>query len=155
MYSILDEEVPIKRLIDESKEYYVIVPSNPHLFGHILIVLKKHCENLMSVELKDLNILNEAVKKWSLIFSKAFDDCTRVYLACLNDEGHLHYHLFPIRDKEKPDKEGHALKWLGNLEECTDKKPFEMSSKAEKIARGEYIKEMVLFFKKQKKKYRF
>ena len=48
-YTFLDKkEVPINRVLEdkESKDYYVVVPRDPHLFGHILIVLRKHINSL-------------------------------------------------------------------------------------------------------------
>jgi diadenosine tetraphosphate (Ap4A) HIT family hydrolase len=149
-YSYLDEDYPIQRIIDNaSDDYYVVVPKNPHVFGHILIVLKQHRRSLADATVDELNKLNEAVDKWSKILSKAFDDCGRVYFACLNDEGHLHYHLLPVRDKEKPYC-GHGLKWLGDLEEISDNKPFDKCGPQEKEARAAYIKSMVEFLSKRR-----
>ena len=150
-YRILDKEVPVERILEEDKGYYIVIPRDPHIFGHVLIVLRKHLNSLTDATICDLNLLNEPLLKWSKILSNAFDDCKRVYLACLNDERHVHYHLFPVRDKEKPYC-GCGLKWLGEREERSSKKPFKDCSKPEKVARGAYIKKMFEFLKDEAKK---
>jgi len=149
-YRILDKEVRIKRILDEDKDCYIIVPRDPLIFGHVLIVLKKHRNTLKDAILDELNLLNKQVLKWSKILTEAFDDCKNVYLTCLNDEHHLHYHLFPVRDKEKPGC-GCGHKWLGDHEGRISKKLFENCCKAEKESRGAYIRKTVKFLKKQKR----
>lgn len=154
-YAVLDKnDAPVDRLLDECHEYYVIVPRNPHVWCHIMVVLKKHCEGLVEAQKKDLETLIEPVHKWTKIISQGLK-CDRVYLACLCDsprrQRHLHYHLLPVQKKEKV-YFGHGFQWLGLHEYQSGLKPFDKCRNYEKKDREEYIKSMVKFLKEEKAK---
>jgi len=142
------------RIVDENENYYVIVPDNPLLRGHILIIRRwnnnKHHLNLTEADEYDFSVLNKAVKKWTQILKKAIPDCRNVFLTCLCDSKkvHLHYHLFPVSEQEKP-YYGQGHEWLGNLEN----KGIQFGSLTEsgKKARCKEIKEMVNLLDKAKK----
>lgn len=142
------------RIIDESDKYYVIVPQDPLLYCHIMILLKgKHRENLTDAKINDLNALNKAVSKWTDILKKSVKDCRNVFLTCLCDSEkvHLHYHLFPVSNKEKIIR-GHGHQWLGAHETIIDNKPLKKCKGKEKKKRIEYIHKMVHFLIKKRKK---
>jgi len=143
-----------ERMIDDSQDYYVIVPKDPLLFGHIMIIFKHHCENLMHAKEEHLQVLNKAVIKWTNVLSKSFEDCRNVFLTCLCDSEkvHLHYHLFPVSNKDKIIR-GHGHQWLGAHETISDMKRFDECSLEEKKSRVKYIMEIVEFLKEKAKIY--
>lgn len=157
-YKVVDTNVSIDRLLEDKEKYYVIIPREPQLFCHLLIVLKadpktgKYRRGLVAANRSDLTVLIEPVIKWTKILRCAIKDCDRVYLACISDRPHLHYHLFPVRKKDKP-KPGSGLKWLGDREACTEMKRFDQCSLSEKQARGEYIRSIFKFLKKAEKQF--
>lgn len=117
-------------MVDDSQNYYVVVPKDPLLFGHVMNVLKHHRENLMYADEIHLQMLNEGVLKWTKILKKSFKDCRNVFLTCLcdSDGGHLHYYLFPVRQKEKHLR-GHGHQWLEAHEAISDMKRFDLCTR--------------------------
>lgn len=142
-----------KRMVDDSRNYYVIVPKDPLLFGHIMIVLKYHRKNLMYADEMHLQMLNEGVSKWTNILKNSFKDCRNIFLTCLcdSDRVHLHYHLFPVLEKEKHVR-GYGHQWLGAHESISDMKRFDLCTPREKKERIAIIKKMVTFLEEKKSK---
>jgi len=151
-YEIVGEDVPVNRLVDEKDRYYVIVPRDPHVWCHIMIVLKKHREGLVKAQKMDLEALIEPVHNWTKILSRD-PECDRVYLACLCDaepgERHLHYHLIPVWKNQKV-YFGHGLQWLGHLECRTEMMRFDKCSVSGRKARGKHIESMVTLLKEKR-----
>ena len=155
------ENTRIRRLLEDNDKdgYYVVIPQDPHVWCHILIVLKKeyggHGKGLVEAEEDDLKALIGPVFKWKNILKKALK-CERVYLVCLCDDEphkcHLHYHLIPVQ-KEQKTYVGGGLQWLGCLEYRSDMMPFDKCCANEKEARGKYIESMFDFLEKAKRHY--
>lgn len=117
-YLELQTESAVERLVDEDNNCYVIVPWNSVVKHHVLVVLKKHKKGLIECEPWDLTLLGIMIAKWCRIFKSMGYDT--VYSGCYSDNGHIHYHLYPIvfaRDKKE---NGGAIQWLAQREAWAD-----------------------------------
>lgn len=157
----------IKKLIDENDNYYAVVPHTYLTEGHILIVLKKqgkeHIKGLEeAVKSYDeeekkyyFEKLNEPIRKWTEILKDTYN-YRSVFLTCLCDRNaHFHYHLIPVKEKEKPFP-GRGHTWLGvrEIESYFFRKPFdELSDEKEKEKRAKEIKKIVGALEEKKRKW--
>ncbi|GIW67039.1 MAG: histidine triad protein [Candidatus Parcubacteria bacterium] len=88
------------RIIYEDKDVICFLPKTIHVYGHTLIVPKKHYENLYDIPEKDLIKLIKTTKKLTLIYKKKIK-ATGVNLLHASGKDaqqsvfHFHFHLFP------------------------------------------------------------
>jgi len=82
----------------EDKIIKVFMDINPSSNGHILIVPKKHYENINDIELETMNHINVIIKKMYKILNNKlnFDGITLVQNNGLGqDIKHYHIHIIP------------------------------------------------------------
>jgi len=105
---IINGAVPAQIVYEDKSvlAFLDIFPSNP---GHVLVVPKKHCENLLDASGEDLRSLISVIPKIATAALKSVE-CERFNLAVNNGSvagqviPHLHFHIVPRREGD-----GHEL----------------------------------------------
>jgi diadenosine tetraphosphate (Ap4A) HIT family hydrolase len=135
------------RLVSEDQYTYVIVPRESHVEHHLLVVLKtqdeRHKRGLIECTKDDLAHLGATISYWCAILRQPPFGYDTVYAGCYSDEGHVHFHLIPLKHDRDKGYRGAAMTWLA-LKECkSDANPFCKMSDQEKRERLDEIKEIV------------
>lgn len=92
--------------IYEDKIIKVILDINPSSNGHLLIITKKHYQNISDIDLEALNHINVIIKKmYKHIFSKLNPDGITISQnnGLGQDIKHYHVHMIP-KYKDKQDQ---------------------------------------------------
>ncbi|HLD35058.1 MAG TPA: HIT family protein [Patescibacteria group bacterium] len=105
---IINGEVPAQVVYEDKSvlAFLDLFPSNP---GHVLVVPKKHCENLLDASGEDLRSLISVIPKIAAAALKSVD-CEGFNLAVNNGKvagqviPHLHFHIVP-----RIEGDGHEL----------------------------------------------
>ena len=105
---IINGAVPAQIVYEDKSvlAFLDIFPSNP---GHVLVVPKKHCENLLDASGEDLRSLISVIPKIATAALKSVE-CEGFNLAVNNGSvagqviPHLHFHIVPRREGD-----GHEL----------------------------------------------
>lgn len=95
------------RIIEEREKSYtlyendyakVILDAFPQTDGHLLIIPKKHFEDIMEIDDKTLLEVNKLAKKFTKILMQKLNKKSITHLINYGDEQiikHFHYHLIP------------------------------------------------------------
>ncbi|MDD3397589.1 MAG: HIT domain-containing protein [Clostridia bacterium] len=102
---IIKDEVPCYKIY-EDESCFAFLDIAKDYYGHILVIPKKHYENIFDVPIKELNIIMKVVQKISkhLVKNCGFDG-----VSILNCNGqsaeqsviHLHFHIIPRKNGDK------------------------------------------------------
>jgi diadenosine tetraphosphate (Ap4A) HIT family hydrolase len=135
----------VSRVLDEDEYTYVIVPRESHVRHHLLVVLKPitgvHKCGFIDLSSSDITVLGKPIAKWcGALKAMGYDT---VYSGCYSDEGHVHFHLIPLRHNEDKGEKGKALQWLACKERQSDARPFSSITEEEKEWRMNEIKAIV------------
>ncbi|MDR0369550.1 MAG: HIT domain-containing protein [Candidatus Peribacteria bacterium] len=95
-------------IVHEDNNVIAILPKDMEVYGHTLVIPKKHYESIFDVEESDLHNVLSCVKHLSLHYQKTLG-ATGVNI--LNASGkdaqqsvfHLHFHIIPRFPKDKLD----------------------------------------------------
>lgn len=117
---IMNNEIP-SFVVFEDDLVKVIMDINPVSKGHLLIIPKKHFENIFDADKKVLERINIVAQKMSILCKEKLN-CTGVNI--LNASGidaqqsvfHLHYHVVPRYPKDGIDL------WFPNNKNKIDRK---------------------------------
>lgn len=95
---IINKDIPSYKIYEDDK-VYAFLDISDDIYGHTLVIPKKHSINIFDTDDEYLAAVIKAVKKISLHYkSKGFDG---VNIFSSNDEAaeqgvmHLHFHIFP------------------------------------------------------------
>ena len=102
---IITGEIPGKTVY-EDETVIVIMDINPRSNGHLLVIPKKHYQDIYDIETKTLNHILEIAKKMSKILTEKLN-CQGITLEENNgscqEVKHFHLHIIP-RYEEKEEK---------------------------------------------------
>jgi diadenosine tetraphosphate (Ap4A) HIT family hydrolase len=126
---------------------YVLVPRESHIKHHLIIVLKKkeeqHRAGLMECNSDDLTRIGKTIDRFCLKLKELPYGYDTVYSGCFSDEGHVHFHLFPLNiDRDKGYK-GCAISWLAEKECRSECNSFEKMTPRAKLERLSEIQSIV------------
>ena len=127
----------VNKVIYENSDVYVMVPHDPHVRHHVMVVLKKHRDGLINCREEDLRAMLAAIVKCNPAFKRLGYDT--VYTGVFSDNGHMHFHLFPLRWFEDKRWMGEALQWLAHRERESDENAFISLTDEAKLVRLERI----------------
>ena len=95
--NIIDGKIP-SRTIYEDEIVKVIMNINPATDGHLLIITKKHIENIMSIDNKTFAHMQKIIKKLYPTLKETLQ-CEGLTICENNELGqeikHFHFHLIP------------------------------------------------------------
>ena len=95
---IINNEIPAKTVY-EDKKVKVFLDVNPSTNGHMLIVPKKHYENILDIDLEIYNYAISLIKEKLYPLVKEKLNCDGVTIIQNNEYGqevkHLHIHVIP------------------------------------------------------------
>jgi diadenosine tetraphosphate (Ap4A) HIT family hydrolase len=137
----------VDRQLFEDDYTYVLVPRESHVKHHLIVVLKKknkgkHRKGLMQCESDDLTHIGKTIYKFCSKLKELPYRYNTVYSGCFSDEGHVHYHLFPLNIKRDKGYKGCAISWLSEKEcrsECNSFKKMTHKAKLERLSEIESI----------------
>lgn len=147
-YSWLEHDgYRVFRRVSEDQYTYVIVPRESHAEHHLLVVIKKqdgqHKRGLIECTKDDLAYLGATISYGCSILRQPPFEYDTVYAGCYSDEGHVHFHLIPLKHDRDKGYPGGAMTWLA-LKECKSAaNPFCKMSDQKKRERLNKIKEIV------------
>jgi len=96
---IISGDIPAIRVLDEAR-VIAFMDINPSAKGHLLVVPKKHAENIFEIEKDDLSAVFRAVKRCAMAIKEALNADGATVLQ-LNGKAsdqvvpHLHVHVIP------------------------------------------------------------
>lgn len=95
---IINNEIPAKTVYEDEK-VKVFLDVNPSTNGHMLIVPKKHYENILDIDLEIYNYAISLIKEKLYPLVKEKLNCDGVTIIQNNEYGqevkHLHIHVIP------------------------------------------------------------
>jgi diadenosine tetraphosphate (Ap4A) HIT family hydrolase len=145
------DKLLVDRLVYEDKYTYAIVPKDSHVKHHLLVVLKSkngvHKKGLIECNAADLRKIGKTMAILCSKLKKLNSNYDTIYTGCFSDEGHVHYHLFPLNHKNDKGYSGCAITWLSEKEAKSTCKSFKNMSRKEKKER---LKEIDLLAKEIK-----
>jgi histidine triad (HIT) family protein len=120
---IIDGEIPAVKVLDEEL-VLAFMDINPSTRGHMLVVPKKHAENIFEISEGDLTAVITAVKRCSEAVKEALK-AEGVTVLQLNGRAsdqivpHLHIHIMPRWENDGLSVSTWEMK-TGDMEEITD-----------------------------------
>jgi len=104
---IVSKEIP-PDIVYENEMVMAFLDNNPISLGHVLIVPKKHYENIYDISEDYLKELIAVAKKISLVYRKVFEisDLNLIHNAGKNGQQvvfHFHLHLIPRKEGDGVD----------------------------------------------------
>ena len=136
----------VDRQLFEDDYTYVLVPRESHVKHHLIVVLKKneeqHRAGLMECNSDDLTHIGKTIYKFCSKLKELPYGYDTVYSGCFSDEGHLHYHLFPLNIESDKGYKGCAISWLSEKEcrsECNSFEKMTHKAKLERLSEIESI----------------
>ena len=102
---IINGEIPCKKIF-EDELVMVIMDVNPRSPGHVLVIPKKHYQDLFDIDMHTLTHIMEISKKvGELLIEKL--DCKGITLenntGIVQEVKHFHLHIIPKYDEKKND----------------------------------------------------
>ena len=139
------KDTRVRRLVDEDKHSYVIVPRESHVKHHLLVVLKSkkgvHKSGLIHCTANELELLSPMISRWCKKLRRCGYDT--IYAGCYSDDGHVHFHLIPLQLERDKGYRGEAMQWLGEKERRSDSRPFDRLSDSNKRRRLRQVQSLV------------
>ena len=125
---IVKGEIPSYKIYEDKWTYAFLDISND-ANGHILVIPKKHCENILDCDEETLSRVTSSIKK---ISKHLVDNCGFTGVNVLNASGkdaqqsvfHLHFHLLPRFASDNVDAFPVLKKRDGSLEELCERLKF-------------------------------
>lgn len=101
---IVNSEIPSYKIY-ENDLVLAILDAYPTSYGHVLILSKKHYQNILECDEKTLNAMMDAVKKIGLALEKTYAIGINVISNVRSVAGqsvmHAHIHLIPVNESGK------------------------------------------------------
>ena len=103
---IIKGEIPSKTIYEDN-DIQIIMNINPNTNGHLLVIPKKHMENIMDTEEKIITHSIKVIKETIYPLLKERLNCEGLTLAQNNELGqeikHYHIHLIPRYENDHAD----------------------------------------------------
>ncbi len=146
---IVKGEIPSYKIYEDENVYAFLDVAND-IYGHTLVVPKKHCENVMDCPDRTLGKIIAAVKKIGNHFVK---DCGFEGYNIFNNNGksaeqaimHMHFHIFPRKTGDGVKISQDFGKQEKSLEEIAQELFFE-DEKTEQLDYSAYREECVVLY---------
>ncbi len=114
---IIAGEIPCYKVY-EDKDNLAFLDIHPSAFGHTLIISKKHFENILEIDKKNLQSLILAVQETSKIIQEKLNPSGMKIIQRNGKDagqeiGHVHFHIMPCyKDKKDMGQLENAVKLL-------------------------------------------
>nr|MDO8083121.1 HIT domain-containing protein [Candidatus Freyarchaeota archaeon] len=131
---------------DVDEDFYVAIPQEPAMEGHLLVVSKDHIKDITEIEnRRQLSVLSKMIKvsaKISRELKKWDKSISKVYILCEGETQHLHFHLKPRREREETgdlflfEKELQESRWVLDSENKSEVRRATLEKGIERIKKG-------------------